>query len=220
MTGLMPSRTPKAIVQEGPAAEARLVDLGLDFAGMAKALELALGDRLACTDFDPPMFAGQTRSARLVRYLREEYVERGWSPQDAQNYSLLLSPGSDVAIQVATGNEAAGDGTNPFPRLAHPKGEMTEKSVKRNAQQLNLFTGDADELGEGPTTWILLVNERNGALHAELSWPDSFYNGQIESWIERIILPNVPYGGNSHSADRTAPPPVSHTPSVRRRPSA
>lgn len=76
---------------------------------------------------------------------REQYVPRGWRAQDARNYSLLLSSSGELAIQVATGNEAAGDPRSPFPRLAHPKGEMTEQSVRRNAQQLNLFTGDTDD---------------------------------------------------------------------------
>jgi hypothetical protein len=208
----------RAITHEGVAAGARLARLGLDVEGLSIALELALGDRLACTAFDPPMFAGQTRSARLVRYLREEYVGRrgGWKPEDSSNYSLLLSETGDIAVQVATGNEATGDPSRS-PRLAHAKGEMTEKSVNRNAQQLNLFTGEPDEMEVGPTTWVLLVNEHEGGLFAELSLPASFSNGQIDTWAERVILPSRRFGGEGPTVEGGPPGPVSPKPTIQRR---
>jgi hypothetical protein len=196
----------------------RLAQLGLSTAGISKALELALGDRLACTSFDPPMFAGQTRSARTVRYLREEYVsgEAGWVPDDASNYSLLINGTADVAIQVATGNDATGD-VDRAPRLAHAKGEMTERSVNRNAQQLNLFTGEPDAAVTGPTTWVLLINERQGELFAELSLPAVFSNGQIDTWVERVILPSIRFGGHETVTPGEPLLPVSPTPIVQRR---
>lgn len=217
MADYEPIPLPTAIIHEGEAAVRRLLDLGLRMEGVARALELALGDRLACTEFDPPSFHGQTRSARLVRYLREEYVtNHGWAADDTQNYSLLVSPDRSLAVQVATGNDATGDSKNSYVRLAHPKGEMTEKAVQRNAQQLSLFTGEADGTAGGPTTWILLVNERQGELFSELSWPEVFSHGQIEGWRERIILPSISYRG--YDLVGASPlTPVSPTPTVQRR---
>jgi hypothetical protein len=208
----------RAIVFEGSHADARLAELGLGVEGVSIAMELALGDRLACTTFDPPMFAGQTRSARLVRYLREEYVGRrgGWRPEDSSNYSLLVDEAGELAVQVATGNEATGDALRS-PRLAHAKGEMTERSVNRNAQQLNLFTGEPDDVPSGPTTWVLLVNERQGELFAELSLPSAFSNGHIDTWVERIILPSCRFGGQDPPVVEVPLVPVSSTPTIQRR---
>jgi len=213
-----PSVPLRGIIYEGPEADARLADLGLDTEGVSIALELALGDRLACTTFDPPMFAGQTRSARLVRYLREEYVGRrgGWRPEDSSNYSLLVDETGELAVQVATGNEATGDALRS-PRLAHTKGEMTERSVNRNAQQLNLFSGEPDDVPAGPTTWVLLVNERHGELFAELSLPSAFSNGQIDTWAERVILPTRRFGGQETPVVELPLAPVSSTPTIQRR---
>ena len=218
MSEQQPSIPSRAIIHEGTKADARLAELGLDTGGVSVALELALGDRLACTTFDPPMFAGQTRSARLVRYLREEYVGRrgGWTPEDSSNYSLLVDEAGELAVQVATGNEATGDPLRS-PRLAHAKGEMTERSVNRNAQQLNLFTGEPDDVSTGPTTWVLLVNERQGELFAELSLPSAFSNGQIETWVERIILPSHRFGGQEPPVVDVPLVPVSSSPTIQRR---
>jgi len=187
------------IDQPEPRAE-RLARMDLDEATIVRALELAIQDRKACTHLDPPYFAGQTRTARTVRYLREGFIPRGWGYTDARNYSLLLHPTDLIAIAVATGNDATGDAAQEDLRLAHGKGEMTSNAVTANAEQLSLFTGIAwesemsgdDHVGhEGRITWLLVINERGGRLHAELALPRSFCDSNVTAWEERIVLPSI-----------------------------
>ncbi len=197
------------VVYKGWAAIERLEEWGLlPTEGVLQALQLAQGDRLACTEFDPPAFAGQTRSARAVRYLRETYAGSGWHKSDRSNYSLLVRDDGKVAIQVATGNDAVGDSdVESGPRLAHPKGPKTGESVQRNqfkqiVGQINLLTGEAEGLRpneevmnteDGPTTLILVLCERQGHLHCEISLPVNFAEGQVLGWSERMILDPIPF---------------------------
>lgn len=184
-----------AITHVTPAStETRLTSLGLSLHGIVRVLDLALGDRLACTENDPPSFPGQMRSARAVRYLREEYLIYGWKADNTANYCRLIDEHDITAIAVSTGDGATGDPTG-FPKLAHRKGEMTMLAVQENDQQLDLF-GEAPITphNAGPMTWILLLNERNNLMYAELSLPRKVHNGNVIEWEERIILPSRPIG--------------------------
>lgn len=199
------SNSAAATVHATPTTvELRLARLGLTLSGILRALDLALGDRLACTEFDPPSFAGQTRSARTVRYLREEFGLLGWRPNDAGNYSRLVDEWGHTAIAVSTGNGATGDITG-FPKLAHKKGEMTMTAVQRNDEQLDLFGGTFSSPSLGPMTWLLLLNERSNLLYAELSLPRKIHNGNVVEWEERIILPQRPIGTFDFDVPESAP---------------
>lgn len=187
----------KIIDQPEPRAE-RLARMDLDEVVILRALDLAIQDRKACTAFDPPYYAGVTRSARTVRYLREGFVPRGWGYTDARNYSLLLHPTGVLAIAVATGNEATGDPFLMGLRLAHGKGEMTGNAVNANEDQLSLFDvmgyeGDdqVESVSDGRITWLLLINERSGRLHSELALPRTFCDKNVTAWAERIMLPTI-----------------------------
>lgn len=192
---------------ESRDVEERLRSLGLTLEGIRRSIDLAINDRLACTENDPPSFAGQTRSARTVRYLREEFVNAGWRRNDAGNYSRLMNANATIAVAVATGDVNTGDPRYPTPRLSHKKGEMTLTAVHRNDEQLSLLPaiGDVIEGTRGPLTWILLLNERNNAAFAELSLPRRISNGNVSEWEERVILPPRPLGV---AADIEAPEPA------------
>lgn len=118
-----------------------------------------------------------------------------WRADDSGNYSRLVNPQGTIAVAVATGDAATGDARYPRPRLAHKKGEMTFTAVQRNDEQLTLWSGaGAASPVNGPMTWLLLLNERNGAVFGELSLPRRAAEGNVSVWEERIVLPPRPLG--------------------------
>jgi len=152
--------------------------------------------RSSCTENDPPAFPGQSAWAITTRSLREQLLSRGWSKDDAGNYSTVCSADKRVALVVATGDRDTGRELGA-PKTKCPKGPATALAIERNFAQLELFEPKrplASETAEPeskipPVTWVLLIARNDYALRAELSLPAAIgEDDRIESWVERIIL--------------------------------
>lgn len=147
--------------------------------------------RDSCTKNDPPSTAGFTAWSTSVRTLRDLLVPQGWERNDEQNFSTVISPNKDIAIAVATGNEATGDETK-IPNTKYARGAATQAAIHENRVKFSLFPlPPEDKVKETRTTWILLKRRaHNGdTVYAELSLPHTMTKeGFVESWNTRIIL--------------------------------
>lgn len=178
----------------------RLAELGLDESSLVEVVQRGYGVFISCTPNDPPLFPGLAAWAQMVRALREYLIPRGWSRSDENNYPLVINPAGNLAIAVATGDDATGD-SGATATTKSSKGPSTVEAVISNQFQLSLdfppvvlsAPGRPTDAGEQRMTWILLVYRGMTEVRCELSLPRSMGgDGRIDSWQERIILGSIP----------------------------
>jgi hypothetical protein len=181
----------------------RLAELGLTQAGLLEVVQRGHTARLGCTPNHPPLTPGIMAWAETVCALRETLRADGWTRCDDGNWPLTINPKADIALSVATGNEATGR-AGGSPTTKSSKGPRTEEAVVSNALQLNLFEQaqdipDALDQGADRTTWFLLIHfdHFEQELRSELARPITMNREKkVDGWAERIILPTIPLDGS------------------------
>jgi hypothetical protein len=147
------------------------------------------------TNNDAPGAPGWIAYTWCVRVLREILIVRGWERSNDQNRATVVSPDGNTSIAVVVGDEGTGK-RDMIPDVQTPKGEATKRAVSANQPPLfdykpfpvrNVFGSD------GKQTWFLLRRRTEDAVYIELSLPESIVDGQVNGWIERIILGRYPY---------------------------
>ena len=111
----------------------------------------------------------------------------------------MLSPKGDVAITVATGDEATGRDRGEEPCTKSPKGPQTRNAVSAN--QYKLFPSDEciqafTSSQRGRVTWLLLIHSAwaDREVRCELSLPVGMNDeGRVDGWEERIVLGSTPF---------------------------
>ncbi len=180
----------------------RLADLGLTVGELHDVLNRAEAERRTCTGFDPPGLPGSVFWGRVIRFLRETYVPKGWKARNIDQLPLLISPDRSLAVTASSGDWAAGLSSLYTPRTRYPKGAATGRRVEANGQFTIPglpadLTEDADE-DDSLATWILLYYHEKGneqtKLRCELSLPSEIgARGRIDRWSDRIILPSLEF---------------------------
>lgn len=183
-------------VHEGARATSALHALGgLTEEGLLESVEWGLRHAFDCTPHDPPNAAGVIAWLKIVRALRDRLVPERWTPNDANNYSTVVSPDETDAVAVAAGDSGTGRADAPLSTRTS-KGPVTKKKADDN--QLALFEAVAQHFPSPQPlpdtdlrTWLLLhyVDEEAEEIRVELSLPISVDdNGRVTGWRERIIL--------------------------------
>ena len=154
--------------------------------------------RSNCTENHPPLYPSFVAWGEAVRALRDGLAPYGWKRNNANHWPRTIHPDGDIAITVATGNEATGK-ADDSPITTSSKGPSTVEALEVNRLQLWLpglepFDFKADENDETkPTTWLLLVHYAKDEIRAELSLPlDLNREGRVSVWRERILLRPIP----------------------------
>ncbi|TCP39376.1 hypothetical protein EV191_13024 [Tamaricihabitans halophyticus] len=170
----------------------RLAELDLTRERLTEVFARADSESRHTTPLDPPTAEGLTRYITIVRFLREDLLQDGWTFDNPSNVCRTIHPSKTFSIVPTAGDELTGiwvPGTGPSTR--NPKGVAAVRAVKNNAQ-LALFgpdlTASADEAGPS-TTWYLLHRFTDEQIFVELSLPDQISDdGHILNWRERIII--------------------------------
>lgn len=146
--------------------------------------------RYLCNEFSPPQAGGFFAWAGTITALGERLVESGWTREELNGLSVVISPDRTRAIAVATGDAATGTGRTA--RSRHPRGPATIVAVSNN-QQLALFELKdyvASKVADpNLETWFLLVHRAPDALWIELSLPVGLDDtARLSAWREQIPL--------------------------------
>lgn len=112
----------------------RLSELGLTVEELHNVLNRAEAERRTCTGFDPPGLPGSVFWGRVVRYLRETYVPKGWKARNVDQLPLLINSDRTLAITASSGDWATGISALYTPRTRYPKGAATGRRVEANGQ--------------------------------------------------------------------------------------
>ena len=194
--------TQQVSAQHAPAVSGpeRLSRLGVSIEAITRALRRADAAGEDWSPLDPPILHGLLRWARTTRYLREELVPAGWSFDNPRNLARTINPSGEFAIVVATGDDRTGR-PDAVAAPRHPRGYATALAVNANNQLtfdfgllLQSAPADAGSPIDGIRTWLLLFTTDEDSFHVELSLPETYDDGRITSWTERILLPPIPRG--------------------------
>lgn len=174
----------------------RLAQLSLTELALIEAVKNGHLARTKLSENHPRIFHGYSAWAETVARLREVLLPFGWEKLDKGNYELVTNVLLDLAIAVATGDEATGS-PHATPSNKCPKGTNTIDAININ-NQIDMFA----ELIPAPpvnkdsfSTWILLYHFAIDEIRCELSLPSEIgSDGRIKSWKERIILKSIPLG--------------------------
>ena len=177
----------------------RLAQLGLEETDLLQAVQVGQLQRMSCTPHHPIPYAGLSAWAETIKTLRDLYIPKGWHKQDPRGLPIVLSPDWDMAIAVATGDEATGR-EDCEPCTKSPKGPQTETAISNNQLCLFAETEFAQEIKDreqqGLITWLLLIHSdsHNREVRCELSLPVGMNEeGRVDGWDERIILGSIPF---------------------------
>lgn len=173
----------------------RLAELGVTAEILMKSVESSQAARNACTENDPPNFAGIAGWAAAVRSMREDLGLEGWTRLDDTGQPLIVRRDGRLALTCTSADENTGRASDPKTKSC--KGPRTLEKVETNNW---LFT----EIAEAEAaridsinrrrlnTWMLLIHYDKvlGQVRSELSRPvEADPEGHIVGWSERIILP-------------------------------
>ncbi len=182
----------KAIVWEPVEADALLLDMALDRAGLVQAALYAEHERSFVTINDPIGFASYVAYAKSGRALREWYLPKGgWLRDNSYNQVAIKHPKKMIRVVPCNFNEFAGDRFQT-PTNKAPKGEISRKKSECNLSTwlpgFELPVIDP-ELNDGYQTWLLgMYFDDIRPLGAELSCPIEFDGKQFKKFGRRIIL--------------------------------
>jgi hypothetical protein len=168
-----------------------LAEIGLSFDVLRDAMLAGEIARDSCIANDPSNAAGFDAWARTVRALRERLTLAGWGRDDSDGLPTAIAPTGDIAIVVATGDEATGD-RDKTPKTKYSKGPATVAVVESNSRQGDLFRTAVEGVGipnRNLKTYFLLRRRVDDFVFSELSEPDSIGDdGRVEDWARRMIL--------------------------------
>lgn len=189
----------------------RLKQLGLTEAVLRLAVEEGQSAWANCTINHPPLHRGIVAWGEPIRSLRENLIPLGWKRYDAGNQPFVMNQAGNLAITVATGDENTGrEDRNPCTKSS--KGPYTESAITNNALAYTLFgdirTAERKTI-DARVTWVLLFHrdEETLEVRCEISLPSRMNeDGQVDEWLERVILGPIPFGGGSVRVSNEPPP--------------
>ena len=198
------------VFSEPNEVAARLEALGVYEASLREAINQGHLQRARLTPNHPRIFPGLEMWGWCVAGLRDQLRPLGWVAHVASNYESTVNDVLDLAIAVASGDEATGI-AHSHPSNRSKKGRNTIDAVEANRQG-DLFVELLPERLITPPsnhdTWILLhhTDVIKKEIRIEFSKPwDIGVDGKITSWAERIILGSIPFDDDIQLEDFTEP---------------
>lgn len=139
----------------------------------------------------PKSAPNMARWFRTVEYIHDELIllKLDWKRSDPQNLPYFSQADLNLGLITSSGDEFTGVAWGT-PSTKNPKGSAFAKRVDANGLSALIphQTADGGEI-DVKYLWILLCNERDGMVYLELSRPKSMAGKQIDSWLDRIIVP-------------------------------
>jgi hypothetical protein len=174
----------------------RLKELGLTLEGLQEVVRQGEYARAEATDHDPVTAEGGDAYRYRVRALRDTFCPVGWTKHVEGGLEMIRTSDGSRAVITRGGNADVGvKGTHPQPNRA--LGGSTKKAVGGGTLML-----DPNWFNRGSSSrpsrelFMLLVHRRGDVAQSELSLPSEVDDGQVATWLERVLLPNLNLGGD------------------------
>ena len=186
-------------VQEPDDADVlrRLAELRIPLEVLSEAVHVGHNQGDFVTAAHPRIYRGIAIWAEVTRVLRHRLIEVGWTLDDADNISRVVSPEGDVTIVAISGNEWTGlRNKHGQVNTRWPRGPGGIRIINRNTQyELALEGGVShaknDLVDSYGGTWFLLYFRSDDIVRSELSYARAVESGGLIEWKERLILPDI-----------------------------
>lgn len=198
------------VFSESDEVAARLEELGVSEASLREAINQGHLQRARLTPNHPRIFPGLEMWGWCVAGLRDQLRPLGWVAHVAGNYESTVNNALDLAIAVASGDEATGI-AHSHPSNRSKKGKNTVEAVEGNRQEdmfFELLPEKITTASSNHDTWILLhhTDVHKKEIRIEFSKPwDIGEDGKITSWAERIILCSISFDDDIQLEDFIEP---------------
>jgi hypothetical protein len=202
----LPASMPQATkVFTGAAAEARTQQLGVrgGTASLLDSLRDGASAARATTADHPRSYRGLRMWAETVASLRT-HLRPNWERESHWGVDLVIERRLGTIINVVAGDAAVGYPPPYRPEVRYERGDVSQAIV--NGWFDTLF-----EPSDRPQkqVWLLLHCLSKDKLQAELSLPTAVRNdGHIDHWLERILLPDTPFGESQPRSREDESPPT------------
>jgi len=167
-----------------------LAPMRLEATPFERAVAIGAAESRTFSPAAPKSGAELTRWLRTVESLHEGIMllRAGWLRFDPQNLPYFLQPDVNVGLIVSSGDAFTGVSYGS-PSTRNPKGSAFARRVDDNGKVAMFGQPAGGTEVDVEDVWILLYDERDEAVHLELSQPSSMAGSFVESWSERIIFP-------------------------------
>lgn len=193
---------------------ARLAELGIPAEVLSEAVRAGHDYGEFVTAAHPRTYQGLVIWGETTAVLRYGLSAFGWTLDDTDNISRVVSPEGDVTIVAISGNENTGL-RNKHEQLntRRRRGPGGVRIINQNTQYalaLDVVSRANNDRVGSLGTWFLLYFRAGDVVRSELSYAKAVDNsGELMDWKERLILPDIDLGGPTPSLDaRPAPPDV------------
>ncbi len=176
-----------------------LEELDLKLDDLKDVGERILNAYFQTTANDARIASGMYAYLGAVRALGDVLGPRGWKRMSCNNLEMICHPDEKFYVLPSSGDKYTGD-ENFDPRTRNPKGSLTIFHVKKNIDQLKLFSnfwGNKEKRQLDKPVWIYLyyIDHEKEELRSELSFPIGMdQQGYINKWEKRRILPPIYFG--------------------------
>lgn len=172
--------------------DALLLPLHLDSLLVEAVLRNGAAESRNWTNAAPMSAPEHTRWYRSVETFHLESAGRalGWEHRNPQNLPLFFQAASKTGLVISSGDENTGVVAFRPPATRNSKGTRFLDTIVPAAQG-SFFdvTTDSGQMIELSDMWVLLYNERQGAVYCELSRPAGVEKDRIVAWSDRILMP-------------------------------
>lgn len=181
----------RKITSEIPAVDLELAILQLDRETLIEVVKFGDRQRSLCSSNNPKGFDLIEMNGWTARGLRDQMCGETWVKSEHKNQPGIENPELKVRVIPCNFDQHCGS-LNRDPTNVSTKGSASKKNAACNGtgwlfdpDPYSKFDPDA-----GYGTWVLgtYFCQDTQRLFAELSFPDSFENGQYTSFKHRIIL--------------------------------
>ena len=184
----------------------KLADLGLNVDDFIYAISRAIYESRRSSPLHPRTDAMTRGWSEVVAAFRESVLsdQRGWNYTRSDGLEFTINSSLGLSVIITSGDKDTGR-VDGFPKTKNSKGSATENLVSANCT-LELFPSNSVEMSDehdnsidSTKTYVLLYHFDLGEneVRCELSLPGGMSgmdgHNKISHWMERIILPSVPF---------------------------
>jgi hypothetical protein len=177
----------------------RLAAMGLTEEFLTEATRYAYAEKERCTGNDARAAGGYAVWSKLLRFLRDGLLPRGWSKGALPELESVIHPSRSFQIVPSSGNWATGY-SDRMPATMNPKGRRTGDVIADNGQFTLDVVGSTREVKPEMKTFFFLTyeDENKEEIRHELAIPTHMKigpkakKGRIDEFGSRIILKPVP----------------------------
>jgi hypothetical protein len=176
----------------------RLAAMGLTEEFLTEATSYAYAEKDRCTGNDARAAGGYAVWTKLLRFMRDGLLPKGWAKGGLPNLESVIHPSRSFQIVPSSGNWATGD-PDRMPATRHLKGRRTQEVIADNGQFALDVVGSTLEAKPEIKTFFFLTyeDEDKEEIRHELAIPTHMTigpkakKGRIDEFGSRIILTPV-----------------------------